>query len=675
VNYPSTEYLDLPFLDFVSFNVYLESPDRLHAYLGRLQNIAGDRPLLMSEVGLDAMRNGEAKQAEVLKWQIEISFAAGCAGVVIFSWTDEWHRAGAEVEDWAFGLTDRERRPKPSLAAVQRTFENVPLAPHADWPRISVVICTFNGARTIAGCLAGTKHLDYPDYEVIVVNDGSTDSTPEIARQFPCRLISTENFGLSNARNVGGENATGEIIAYLDDDATPDPHWLQFLANAFCNTDHAAIGGPNVAPSGVCAIAQCVDNAPGGPTHVLLDDELAEHLPGCNMAVRKWCFEAIGGFDSTFRVAGDDVDFCWRLQERGWTLGFAPGAVVLHHRRSSVSGFWRQQKGYGKAEALLEKKWPEKFNSAGHHTFGGRVYGRGLLQALFRHRMIYHGAGGFAPFQSIYEPMPGVVATLPLMPEWYLLILLLALISALGLLWTPLLVSVPFLILAVGASIAQAVMGGRGAIFSPVPGSLWREAGMRTLTGFLHLLQPVARLTGRLGAGLTAWRTRGTEGFVLPRTFSTAVWSEDWQDPAERLAAVQRALRRERNVFRCGGDFDSWDLEVLGGMFGAARMLMAVEDHGAGTQYVRARITPLSRASTKVLLSCLLLVLIAALSHHQFVVAACFAIPAFLTFSAAFRQQGRATAALRRAIHSLAPPPSVTATLAPPQLADPKVNA
>src|SRR4030095_483718 len=145
-------------------------------------------------------------------------------------------------------------------------------------------------------------------------------------------------------------------------DATPDPHWLQYLANAFCNTDHAAIGGPNVAPLGVSAIAQCVDNAPGRPTHVLLCDELAEHLPGCNMAVRKSCLDAVGGFDPTFRVAGDDVDFCWRLQSRGWTLGFAPGAVVLHHRRNSIFGFWRQQKGYGRAEALLEKKWPEKFN-------------------------------------------------------------------------------------------------------------------------------------------------------------------------------------------------------------------------------------------------------------------------------------------------------------------------
>src|SRR5436305_5036725 len=89
VNYPSTEYLQLPFLDLVCFNVYLESQERFEAYLARLQNIAGDRPLVMSELGLDALRNGEGVQARSLDWQVRTAFAAGCAGVFVFSWTDE----------------------------------------------------------------------------------------------------------------------------------------------------------------------------------------------------------------------------------------------------------------------------------------------------------------------------------------------------------------------------------------------------------------------------------------------------------------------------------------------------------------------------------------------------------------------------------------------------------
>ena len=84
VNYPTTEYLQLHFLDVVCFNVYLEQHEQLAKYLARLQNIAGDRPLLMGEIGLDCIRNGEEKQAEVMDWQIKLVFKMGCAGLSVF---------------------------------------------------------------------------------------------------------------------------------------------------------------------------------------------------------------------------------------------------------------------------------------------------------------------------------------------------------------------------------------------------------------------------------------------------------------------------------------------------------------------------------------------------------------------------------------------------------------
>src|SRR5207249_3025439 len=112
VNYPSTEYLRLDFLDFVCFNVYLESQERLQSYLARLQTLVGERPLVMSEIGLDSRRHGEHMQARTLDWQVRSAFAAGCAGAFVYAWTDEWHRAGEDVEDWDFGLTRRNRQPK-----------------------------------------------------------------------------------------------------------------------------------------------------------------------------------------------------------------------------------------------------------------------------------------------------------------------------------------------------------------------------------------------------------------------------------------------------------------------------------------------------------------------------------------------------------------------------------
>src|SRR5262249_25633870 len=145
--------------------------------LARLHSLIGDRPLVMSELGLDSVRNGEQRQAEVLDWQVRTAFASECAGAFIYAWTDEWYRGGEEVYDWKFGLTTRERKAKPALAAVRQAFADSPFARNRQWPRISVVVCSYNGSRTIRETLEGIARLEYPNFEVIVVDDGSTDAT------------------------------------------------------------------------------------------------------------------------------------------------------------------------------------------------------------------------------------------------------------------------------------------------------------------------------------------------------------------------------------------------------------------------------------------------------------------------------------------------------------------
>ncbi len=604
VSYPSTEYLRLPFMDLVCFNTYLESQERLEAYLARLQNLAGDRPLVMSELGLDGLRHGEDTQATVLAWQIRSAFACGCAGAFVYAWTDEWYRGGAEVDDWQFGLTRRDRGPKVALRAVSDAFARVPLSQDEPWPRVSVIICTYNGAKVIADALEALRSVDYPDFEVIVVDDGSSDATAAIVEGYGYRVIRTPNRGLGRARNTGLEAATGELVAYIDDDAYPDPHWLRYLAASFVGTDHAAVGGPNIAPPGDGPIADCVANAPGNPTHVLLSDRIAEHIPGCNMAFRKKCLQAIGGFDPQFRVAGDDVDVCWRLQEQGWTLGYNPAAMVWHHRRNSVRAFWKQQVGYGRAEALLERKWPAKYNAAGHPGWSGRLYGNGIVHALARPSRIYYGVWGSAAFQSLCESPAGALS-LPAMPEWYLLILALGALSVLGAFWKWSLLAVPLLAAAVALSLFQAAVVAKRARF---PSAARRGAThtmtLRCLTAFLNLLQPLARLRGRLAHGLTPWRPRGAPGFRFPRPRTFRVWTERWEAPEARLRSLETGLRANRGTVRRGGVFDRWDIEVVGGLFGAARTLMLVEEHGAGCQLVRVRAWP-KCSSTGLVLSLL----------------------------------------------------------------------
>jgi len=592
VNYPTTEYLQLPFLDLLCFNVYLERQDTLEAYLARLQNLAGDRPLIMSEMGLDGLRHGEDVQACVLDWQIGTTFAAGCAGAFVFAWTDEWFRAGADVDDWAFGLTRRDRSPKPALAAVSKAFSQAPAPPDLPWPRITVVVCTHNGARTIRDCLEGLRKLDYPDFEVIVVDDGSADATPAIVREFGCRVIRTDHRGLAAARNTGLDAATGEIVAYIDDDAYPDPHWLTYLAATFLTTTHAGVGGPNLPPPGDGPIADCVANAPGGPLHVLLSDREAEHIPGCNMAFRAACLRAIGGFDPQFRAAGDDVDVCWRLRANGWNLGFSAAAVVWHHRRNSIRAYWRQQRGYGRAEALLARKWPEKYNGTGHVTWAGRLYGKGLAQIAGWGSRVYHGVWGSAPYQFLYQPAPGGLRSLAAMPEWYLVILALGVLSAAGALWRPLLFTLPPLSLAVLVPVMSAGVGAARATFPIAPRRPAARLALRLLTAGLHVIQPLARLCGRLQYGLTPWRWHGAPAVSLPRPGRCAFWTERWQDPDHRLQGLEASLKAAGAAVRRGGDYDRWDFEVCGGLLGAARVLMAVEDHGAGAQLVRLRWWP-----------------------------------------------------------------------------------
>ncbi len=401
-NYPSTEYLEPGNADFSAFNIYLEDKQAFAAYLRRLQNIAGDRPLVVSEFGMDTVRNSTSKQAEALGWALELSHHEEAAGFTVYAWSDLWKNAGREILDWSFGISDREGNPKPALQVCKDFCPIQPETKH----RFSVIVCTQNGGARIANCLRAISEMDGGKFETIVVDDGSTDDTGKIvAKYFPdVRLVSIPPSGLSAARNIGAEAATGDIFAYTDDDCEPDREWLVRLGRAFHEPEISAAGGPNLPPPARSPIEAVIRSVPGAPSHVLFDDTRAEHLPGCNIAVRRAAFDAIGGFDPIFRTAGDDVDFCWRLSDAGHCLGFVPGAFVWHWRRPSIRAFLKQQAGYGKAEKLLLAKHPVRFGKSGDARWTGFVYGGGAVK-VGSGSIIYHGSMGRAGYQSIVNRM------------------------------------------------------------------------------------------------------------------------------------------------------------------------------------------------------------------------------------------------------------------------------
>ncbi|HVO95995.1 MAG TPA: glycosyltransferase [Terriglobales bacterium] len=592
-NFPSTEYLETEFTDFLAFNVYLHRENDFRRYLSHLHNLAADRPLVLTETGIDSIREGTVFQAETLAWQLRACFETGVAGTVIFSWTDDWYalsNGGFQVDDWAFGLVDRTRRKKPAFFAVKDYYATALPPPLREYPKVSVVVCVYNGERTLHPCLASLRDINYPDYEVIVVNDGSIDATRQIAESFDhIDLINQENQGLSAARNVGIQAARGEIIAFTDADCVADPDWLTHLVARFQSSDFKAVGGPNLSPPDDSFIASCVAVSPGAPAHVLLDDEVAEHIPGCNMAFRREALEAINGFDPIFCAAGDDVDVCWRLQNKGYAIGFSAGAVVWHFRRNTVRDYLKQQCGYGKAETLLSFKHPSRFNVLGQSRWFGRIYGDLSSYLFSRQPRIYSGVFGRGLFQTLYQPAPSIISCVPLTLEWN--VISLAFLSCAvvfgGLFWLglcPLLLTLYRCVTgAVKARVAPQFRGWHATLLITL--LIYIGPFARTLERYrwrlrrLREVKPVD-LNGPTQEPRILWRERA---------FYLAYWNEQGQEKESLLHAVMDFLLPRKYLIAMDQGWSDWDLEICQGPWAKAQVKTATENHGGNKRVLRVR--------------------------------------------------------------------------------------
>jgi GT2 family glycosyltransferase len=587
-NYPSTEYLDLPFLDFATFNVYLHNRQTFARYLLRLQNLVSDRPLVLGELGMDTLRNGEDCQAVHLQQHLREALLLGAAGAFVFSWTDEWHTGGHPIEDWAFGITRADRSPKPACQVLQELFQRAPVDLLAKMPRVSVVVCSYNGAATLEACLDSLRKLDYPDYEVIVVDDGSTDATSTILARFPeIRALRQPNRGLSAARNAGLHAATGSIVAYTDSDCVVDPDWLTQLVYQLERTSAHAVGGPNLSPEDG-RLAACVAASPGQPMHVLESDQVAEHIPGCNMAFRREVLLAINGFDTQYRKAGDDVDVCWRLQQAGMWITFAPGAFVWHHRRQTPRAYLRQQAGYGEAEALLEFKHPDRFNRRGASKWQGALYGASLQGVRLGGPIIYHGTFGTGLFQCIYRAGPAHWAMLPSTLEWHLA----AGLSALGAVFWPWLwiLTGAMLLLSLSVAALQAAQ----ATLAPTH----RGLASRLLITALCYAQPLVRSWWRYWTRLFSYchpivspgdlEERGLH-FPLRGKVHLSYWTEEGADRAEILGLFIAHLMEHRWGTTVDSGWSRWDVVIHSHPWTVLHVLTTQEDHGSKKRMLRVR--------------------------------------------------------------------------------------
>ncbi|MCA1625804.1 MAG: hypothetical protein LC778_18800, partial [Acidobacteria bacterium] len=217
------------------------------------------------------------------------------------------------------------------------------------------------------------------------------------------------------------------------------------------------------------------------------------------------------------------------------------------------------------------------------------------------------------------------LSAIPLMPEWYLFIAGLIVTSLLGFSWQPLFLAFPLSIALIFVIFVQAGVSASKAVYTTAPKTEFEKLWRWGLTTFLHLMQPLARLYGRLTHGLKPWRIRGINDFslefVVPNSRSFSFWSENWKSIEERVRSVEEKLIELKVPVKRGGEFERWDLEVRSGLLAACRGLFTVEEHGAGKQLVRLCCRMHYSGLGIVLLSVFLVLALFAASDNAFIAA------------------------------------------------------
>ena len=369
VNFPPTEYLELDCFDVCAVQRLPASrtrPARLSraaaAHRGRPSRCCSRKPAPTACV------KGWTGRRGITAMHVRAAFAEGACGAVAFSWTDEWWRGGHTVDDWAFGLVDAERRPKPALAAVESAFADAPFAAdeRSRWPKVSVVVCAYNAADTIDDCLTSLAALTYPR------NGGhrrqrrlgaiaTRDHRATVRWRARHRHAERRAQRRAQRRPRGGDAARSSPTPTRTSGSIPtgSTYLVQPLLTHECRRRRRAERRAARRPLGGAmrrARARRPDPRAARRPHRRARPGLQHGVPARRAA---------GDRRLQSRVvlrAGDDVDVCWRLQAKGLRIGFAPSALVWHHHRATIERVLAPAgRATAKREAWLDAHHPEKF--------------------------------------------------------------------------------------------------------------------------------------------------------------------------------------------------------------------------------------------------------------------------------------------------------------------------
>jgi len=212
--------------------------------------------------------------------------------------------------------------------------------------KLSVIICTYNRADLLPDAInsLAQQNLNHADYEVVVVNNNSTDTTDQVCRKFAFenpdinfRYFIELRQGLSIARNRGINESTGELVAFIDDDATADPDYARNILSAFGSySDYDTMGGkvlpvypennePDWMSKYIEGVVSKVDYGEN------FSEFYSKKYPvGCNMIFRRSLFSLIGLFNEDLKFRSDDKYIFLKVREHGKRILYAPD-IVVHH--------------------------------------------------------------------------------------------------------------------------------------------------------------------------------------------------------------------------------------------------------------------------------------------------------------------------------------------------------
>jgi GT2 family glycosyltransferase len=230
---------------------------------------------------------------------------------------------------------------------------------------VSIVIPFRNAATTLGRCLGSLLHVDHDHFEVILVDNGSTDASAQIASKFISgdgrrlctKLVREEMPGASAARNRGVQEAIGSYFAFTDADCIVTRDWLKETLAAFVDNGIGAVAGSIVgfSPRGSVDAFHCLFTLPACSNPRTYN---GYHLnsggfPAANLVVRAEAFKCAGGFDNSNPIYGEDHDLCARIYKAGYAIQWVPSGLVYHIHRSSFGSTCRQAFNSGFGHALL----------------------------------------------------------------------------------------------------------------------------------------------------------------------------------------------------------------------------------------------------------------------------------------------------------------------------------